>query len=173
MDNRKEVKRENKQVRKLKKLRGLESKSKTSTNKYKKLKQKVYNPFIESRKDMKKMGASMDKVKNPIPNFNPDPTPDKAFKKMVLKQGFNKPMSKSQTAAIKKDNDRKKWKKMYPGGAIEMTGHPGEWLMGGGSLFGLKTAKTAIGRVMQAGSNVVINSAKKSIKPSSIGSNSL
>jgi len=45
--------------------------------------------------------------------------------------------------------------------------------MGGGSLFGLKTAKTAIGKVVQAGSNVVINSAKKSIKPSSIGSNSL
>ena len=70
MDNRKEVKRENKQVRKLKKLRGLESKSKTSTNKYKKLKQKVYNPFIESRKDMKKMGASMNKVKNPIPKID-------------------------------------------------------------------------------------------------------
>ena len=68
--NRKEVKRENKQVRKLKKLRSLDSKNKTSTNRYKKLKQKVYNPFIGTRKDMKKMGAAMDKVKNPIPKNN-------------------------------------------------------------------------------------------------------
>ena len=68
--NRKEVKRENKQVRKLKKLRSLDSKNKTSTDRYKKLKQKVYNPFIGTRKDMKKMGAAMDKVKNPIPKNN-------------------------------------------------------------------------------------------------------
>ena len=178
MNNRKEVKRENKQVRKLKKLRSLDSKGKNSTDRYKKLKQKVYNPFIDTRKDMKKMGAAMDKVKNPIPKYDPlkdgnyVPPIDKGFSNMVMKQKIND-FNKKSAAAIKKDNDRKKWKKMYPGGAIEMTGHPGEWLMGGGSLFGLKTAKTTIGKVVQAGSNVVINSAKKSIKPSSIGSNSL
>jgi len=172
MNNRKEVKRENKQVRKLKKLRSLDSKGKNSTNRYKKLKQKVYNPFIDTRKDMKKMGAAMDKVKNPIPNFNPDPTPDKAFEKMVFKQGVND-FNKKSAAAIKKDNDRKKWKKMYPGGAIEMTGHPGEYLIGGGAIGGFKTAKTVIGKVAQAGQRYAVQSAKKSIKPSSIGSNSL
>ena len=43
MDNRKEVKRENKQVRSLKRLRTLKSKGKTNTKRYKKLHEKVYN----------------------------------------------------------------------------------------------------------------------------------
>ncbi len=43
--NRKEVRRENKQVRSLKRLRTLKSKGKTETNRYKKLYSKVYNPF--------------------------------------------------------------------------------------------------------------------------------
>lgn len=44
-DNKKEVRRENKQVRKLKRLRKLESKGKTDTKRYSKLKKKVYSPF--------------------------------------------------------------------------------------------------------------------------------
>ena len=40
MNNRKEVKRENKQVRKLKKLRSLDSKGKSGTDRYKKIKTK-------------------------------------------------------------------------------------------------------------------------------------
>jgi hypothetical protein len=181
MNNRKEVKRENKQVRKLKKLRSLDSKGKNSTDRYKKLKQKVYNPFIDTRKDMKKMGAAMGKVKNPIPKY--DPTPDKAFKKMVFKQGVND-FNKKSAAAQKKEASKLISKKQpmnpkilpykYPeSGAIEMTGHPGEYLMGGGAIGGFKTAKTVIGKVAQAGQRYAVQSAKKSIKPSSIVTNSL
>jgi len=43
--NGKEVRRENKQVRSLKRLRTMKSKGKTGTKRYKKLKEKVYNPF--------------------------------------------------------------------------------------------------------------------------------
>ena len=42
-----EVKRENKQVKKLAKVRKMESKGKTETDRYKKLKEEVYNPFAE------------------------------------------------------------------------------------------------------------------------------
>jgi len=42
---RKEARRENKQVRSLKRLRTLKSKGKTNTKRYKKLREKVYNPF--------------------------------------------------------------------------------------------------------------------------------
>ena len=65
-DNRKEVRRENKQVRKLKKLRSLESKGKTGTNRYSKLKEKVYNPFPENtnsrRKAIKEFKKGYEKV---------------------------------------------------------------------------------------------------------------
>tara|TARA_R110001583_G_scaffold39545_4_gene126499 strand:+ start:1353 stop:1508 length:156 start_codon:yes stop_codon:yes gene_type:complete len=49
-DNRKEVRRENKQVRSLKRLRTLKSKGKTGTSRYKKLREKVYNPFPDKQK---------------------------------------------------------------------------------------------------------------------------
>ena len=42
-----EKKREDKQVKRLKKVRNMESKGKTESNRYKKLKEKVYNPFPE------------------------------------------------------------------------------------------------------------------------------
>ena len=45
-----EVKREDKQVKRKKKLDKLSSKGKTETSRYKKLKEKVYNPF--SRKNI-------------------------------------------------------------------------------------------------------------------------
>ena len=44
-DNNKEVRRENKQVRSLKRLRRLEGKGKTETNRYKKLKRKGLYSF--------------------------------------------------------------------------------------------------------------------------------
>lgn len=44
-ENRKEVRRENKQVKRLAKLRKLEEKGKTDTKRYAKLKDKVYSPF--------------------------------------------------------------------------------------------------------------------------------
>ena len=155
MDNRKEVKRENKQVRKLKKLRSLDYKGKTDTNRYKKLKKQVYNPFIDDRKDMKKMGAAMGKVKNPIPKPG--------------KYGINKSVLKPTLESVIKKNPSP----TTGGQSIEMTGHPGEYLMGGGAIGGFKTAKTIIGKAMQAGQRYAVQSAKKSFKPSSIGSNSL
>ena len=44
-DNKKEVRRENKQTRRIKRLRKLEAKGKTDTKRYGKLREKVYNPF--------------------------------------------------------------------------------------------------------------------------------
>ena len=44
-EDRKEVRRENKQVRRLARLRKLEEKGKTDTKRYAKLKDKVYSPF--------------------------------------------------------------------------------------------------------------------------------
>ena len=81
-DNRKEVRRENKQVRKLKKLRSLESKGKTGTNRYSKLKEKVYNPFPENtnsrRKAIKKFKKDyMDRTtKNTGTRFETKLTPE-------------------------------------------------------------------------------------------------
>ena len=52
--NEKEIRREDRQVKRISKLKKLESKDKTETNRYKKLKEKVYNPFPEktlSRRD--------------------------------------------------------------------------------------------------------------------------
>ena len=46
-DNKKEERRENKQMRRLKRLRKLEAKGKTDTKRYGRLKDKVYNPFGE------------------------------------------------------------------------------------------------------------------------------
>lgn len=48
--NRKEVRREDRQVARKKRLDNLSSKDKTETNRYKKLKEKVYNPFPEEER---------------------------------------------------------------------------------------------------------------------------
>jgi len=64
-DDKKEIKRENKQVKRLARLRGMEAKGKTKSNKYKKLKQKVYNPFekkLSRRKAIKEFKQSYDRV---------------------------------------------------------------------------------------------------------------
>jgi hypothetical protein len=52
--NQKEVRREDKQVKSLKRLKRLESKGKTKTNRYEKLKEKVYNPFAEQKTGKRK-----------------------------------------------------------------------------------------------------------------------
>jgi hypothetical protein len=157
-DNRKEVRRENKQVRSLKRLRTLKSKGKTGTNRYKKLREKVYNPFP---------------YKSPLKK-NGDPLPGKYG---ITKQSFNAFNKRSDAAIKKRDIKNEQIQNAKMGGqfndAIEMTGHPGEYLMGGGAIGGFKTTKTVIGRAMQAGQRYAVKSAKKSFKPSSIGSNSL
>ena len=60
-DNKKEVRRENKQVRRLARLRRLEDKGKTDTKRYSKLKEKVYSPF--NKKAKAKRDACYYKVK--------------------------------------------------------------------------------------------------------------
>lgn len=66
-----EVKREDKQVKRNARLKKMKSKGKTETNRYKKLKEKVYNPFPEetlgrrkSIKEFKKGYAKVGKVKS-------------------------------------------------------------------------------------------------------------
>ncbi len=178
---RKEVRRENKQVRSLKRLRTLKSKGKTDTKRFKRLKEKVYNPFPDNSPFKKSPTDPSKKAKSAVNN---DPTGlglkremdrriNEGVKKSRITKQYLDDFSRKSAAAQKKDNDRKKWKRMYPGGAIEMTGHPGEYLMGSGAIGGFKTAKTVIGKVMEAGSKYAIRSAKNSIKPTSIGSNSL
>lgn len=143
MNNRKEVKRENKQVRKLKKLRSLDSKGKSGTDRYKKLKQKVYNPFIDTRKDMKKMGAAMDKVKNPIPKYDSPKKGKYGVDKSVLKQPLRFKKNPSPTTG---------------GHSIKMTAAPHEYLLGGGMAKGsFNLAKSSIGKAVSKAKPVVKN----------------
>tara|TARA_R110000822_G_scaffold228140_1_gene360617 strand:+ start:255 stop:662 length:408 start_codon:yes stop_codon:yes gene_type:complete len=77
-----EVKREDKQVKRKKKLDKLSSKGKTETSRYKKLKEKVYNPFPEKttgrRKSIKnKKKGYMDRTtKNTGTRFETKVTPE-------------------------------------------------------------------------------------------------
>ena len=48
-DNKKEVRRENRQVRRIKRLRKLEAKGNTDSKRYSRLKEKVYNPFSNKK----------------------------------------------------------------------------------------------------------------------------
>ena len=63
MNDRKEVRRENKQVRSLKRLRTMQSKSKTGTKRFNRLKEKVYNPFLDK--------SPLNLKGDPIPKYNP------------------------------------------------------------------------------------------------------
>jgi len=72
------------------------------------------------------------------------------------------------------DYDPSGMQQMYKNtGRISMVGHPGEYIMGGGAVGGFKTAKTLLGKAFEKGSKYVVKSAKRSAKPSSIGSNTL
>lgn len=158
--NRKEVRRENKQVKRLKKLRRLDSKGKTSTDRYNKLKQKVYNPFIDDRKDMKKMGAAMAKIKNPIPKHDPN---------VIAKKGVNKNIKKGYMGAgkpiTKEELDRKMYEHSYKAqnrntGAIKMTAAPHEYLLGGGvNKGGFNLAKSLVEKVVIKAKPILKNAA--------------
>jgi hypothetical protein len=70
-----EIKRENNQIKKLAKVRKMESKGKTETNRYKKLKDEVYNPFPDNpskRKDAisKFRQGYTDKNKGDLTEYN-------------------------------------------------------------------------------------------------------
>tara|TARA_E500000318_G_scaffold31602_1_gene31362 strand:+ start:1436 stop:1948 length:513 start_codon:yes stop_codon:yes gene_type:complete len=161
MNNRKEVKRENKQVRKLKKLRSLDAKGKITTDRYKKLKQKVYNPFIDTRKDMKKMGAAMGKVKNPIPKY--DPT--EGVKKGVDKNIKTKTSMRVGKPIKKEELDRKMYEHSYKAqnrntGAIKMTAAPHEYLLGGGvAKGGFNLSKSLVEKVVTKAKPILKNAA--------------
>ena len=142
-DNRKEVRRENKQVRSLKRLRTLKSKGKTGTNRYKKLREKVYNPFPDKSPLKKNGDPSPGKygiTKQSLKAFNKrsDAAKKKEASKLISKNPSpittNKPINPKEMAM-------KNYK--YPAsGAIEMTSNPIEWFIGGG---GVKAA-TKIGK---------------------------
>ena len=159
--NRKEVRRENKQVKRLKKLRRLDSKGKTSTDKYNKLKQKVYNPFIDDRKDMKKMGAAMAKIKNPIPKYDPN----EGVKKGVNKSIKNKASMRVGKQITKQELDRNIYEHSYKAqnrntGAIKMTAAPHEYLLGGGvNRGGFNLAKNFTEKVVSKAKPILKNTA--------------
>ena len=122
---------------------------------------------MKYRKDLNKMGAAMKKVRNPREWTPPGPSSGENFERTKpLPPVTPWPGTSKEAKAFNK--------KFYKGyGGIEMTGHPGEYLMGGGAIGGFKTAKTLVGKIMEYGSKYAIKSAKNSIKPTSIGSNSL
>tara|TARA_R110002020_G_scaffold118140_1_gene270088 strand:- start:22 stop:510 length:489 start_codon:yes stop_codon:yes gene_type:complete len=158
---RKEVRRENKQVRSLKRLRTLKSKGKTDTKRFKRLKEKVYNPFPD-KSPLKKLPSN----------------PSEGVKKGVDKNIKTKASMRVGKPTTKKELDRKMYEHSYKAqnrntGSIKMTSHPGEYLIGGGSIGGFKTAKTVGGKAFERVSKYMVQSAKKSAKATSIGSNSL
>jgi len=112
----KEMKREDKQIKKLEKVRKMESKGKSETNRYKKLKEEVYNPFPENppkRKDAisKFKQGYTDKNKGDLTEYNNEKREfyfNKGNKKVELlpSDDADRPITKG----IKKRNLGKNWK---------------------------------------------------------------
>jgi hypothetical protein len=162
MDNRKEVKRENKQVRKLKKLKKLNFKGKTDTSRYKKLKQQVYNPFIDDRKDMKNMGAAMSKIKNPIPKYDPPKQGTYGVPKydppMQGKYGVDKSALKRGLLDYPLPKFEKNPSPTTGGQGIKMTAAPHEYLFGGGMVKGsFNLAKSLAGKAISKAKPILKN----------------
>jgi len=111
-----EKKREDKQVDRLARVRKMESKDKTKSNRYKKLKEKVYNPFPENppkRKDAisKFRQGYTDKNKGDLKEYNTEKTEfywNKGNKKVELlpSDDADRPITKG----VKKRNLGKNWK---------------------------------------------------------------
>jgi len=143
------------------------------------------------RKDMEKMGAAMKKVRNPR-DWTPPGNTTPEQKAQHGREHIPKPPSdpygvKKWKATPQSEREKEVWKnrkvhdegeafnkQFYKGyGGIEMVGHPGEYLMGGGAIKGFSTAKTLLGKAFEKGSKYVVKSAQRSSKGTSIGSNSL
>lgn len=111
-----EIKRENNQIKKLAKVRKMESKGKTETNRYKKLKDEVYNPFPDNpskRKDAisKFRQGYTDKNKGDLTEYNKEKREfhwNKESKKVELlpSDDADRPITKG----VKKRNLGKNWK---------------------------------------------------------------
>ena len=87
-----EIKRENNQIKKLAKVRKMESKGKTETNRYKKLKDEVYNPFPEPTSRKKaieefKKGYTDRKTKMTGTKFERPVTPEQNIKEYNTEKG--------------------------------------------------------------------------------------
>lgn len=87
-----EIKRENKQIKKLAKVRKMESKGKTETNRYKKLKDEVYTPFPEPTSRKKaiaefKKGYTDRKTKMTGTRFETPVTPEQNIKEYNTEKG--------------------------------------------------------------------------------------
>ena len=80
-----EVKREDKQVKRKKKLDKMNSKGKTETSRYKKLKEKVYNPFPEKTLNRRK---SIEKFKKDYMDRTTKMTGTKFEKKVTPEQNL-------------------------------------------------------------------------------------
>lgn len=111
-----EIKRENNQIKKLAKVRKMESKGKIETNRYKKLKDEVYNPFPDNpskRKDAisKFRQGYTDKNKGDLTEYNKEKREfhwNKESKKVELlpSDDADRPITKG----VKKRNLGKNWK---------------------------------------------------------------
>ena len=112
----KEKKREDKQVDRLARVRKMESKGNTESNRYKKLKEKVYNPFPDNppkRKDaIKKFKkAYTDKNRGDLREYNNEKVEfhfNKSNKKVELLPSNDADMP--ITKGVKKRNLGKNWK---------------------------------------------------------------
>jgi len=87
-----EIKRENNQIKKLAKVRKMESKGKTETNRYKKLKDEVYNPLPEPKRRKKaiaefKKGYTDRKTKMTGTRFERPVTPEQNIKEYNTEKG--------------------------------------------------------------------------------------
>ena len=137
------------------------------------------------RKDMERMGSAMKMVRNPREwtppqhGLTPEQMKQNRPQHNEFKEHWEREMqrykksrpTKAQMEQNRLERNRDQFYKGY--GGIEMTGHPGEYLMGGGAIGGFKTAKTLVGKVMEYGSKYAIKSAKNSIKTKNLVSNSL
>ena len=112
----KEAKREEKQIKKLAKVREMESKGKTESNRYKNLREKVYNPFPDNppkRKDAiaKFKQGYTDKNRGDLTEYNKEKREfywNKGNKKVELIPSDD--ADRTITKDIKKRNLGKNWK---------------------------------------------------------------
>jgi len=137
MNDRKEVRRENKQVRSLKRLRTMQSKSKTGTKRFNRLKEKVYNPFLDK--------SPLNLKGDPIPKYNPTEGVKKGVNKSVLKQQLIFKKNPSPTTGNQ---------------SIKMTAAPHEYLFGGGMVKGsFNLAKSLAGKAVSKAKPILKNAA--------------
>ena len=128
------------------------------------------------RKDIERMGSAMKMVRNPKDwtppgqettpeqkaqhgsNRTPTPPSDPYGVKKLKATPQSERDKVSMNKVLNKINksDPSGMQRMYKNtGRIDMVGHPGEYVMGGGAVGGFKTAKTLMGKAFEKGSKYV------------------